>query len=236
MKTIFLPHSRMRARNSRSLSLKGRSALVTKSTRSARGTKLLVSSSCCRMTALVPGVSTTVSSRSSSAGWVRSRRNASSGRSVTSGPWRSRLMRSVVGVTPSGSTRSPSRALMKLDLPELNSPAITSRNNPASCSVASLNRWRSAACTSGPKPSSARARRPSSSCSRARRSCSRSDRNDRRRSSLPITSRVFRTLSPPQGRAGTRRRAPCPAGAGSGSRRRARSPCRRCPGGNRPRG
>jgi hypothetical protein len=32
------------------------------------------------------------------------------------------LIRSVVGVTPSGSTRSPSSALMKLDLPELNSP------------------------------------------------------------------------------------------------------------------
>ena len=46
-------------------------------------------------------------------------------------------MRSVVGVTPSGSTFSPSSALMKLDLPELNSPAITSRKSPASCSRAS---------------------------------------------------------------------------------------------------
>ena len=78
MNTIFLPHSRIRSRNSRSLSVNGRSAEVTKSTRSARGTKSRVSSSCWRMIALVPGVSTTVSSRSSSAGWVRSSRYASS--------------------------------------------------------------------------------------------------------------------------------------------------------------
>ena len=49
----------------------------------------------------------------------------------------------MVGVTPSGSTRSPSSALMKLDLPELNSPATTSRNRPASWSRASRKRRRS---------------------------------------------------------------------------------------------
>ena len=66
--TIFLPHSRICSRKPRSLSVNGRSALVTNSTRSARGTKSRVSSSCRRMMALVPGVSTTLSSRSSSAG------------------------------------------------------------------------------------------------------------------------------------------------------------------------
>ena len=41
---------------------------------------------------------------------------------------------------------------MKLDLPELNSPAITRRKSPASCSVASLKRWRSAAGRRGRTP------------------------------------------------------------------------------------
>ena len=56
--TIFLPHSRICSRKPRSLSVNGRSALVTKRTRSARGMKSRVSSSCRRMIALVPGVST----------------------------------------------------------------------------------------------------------------------------------------------------------------------------------
>ena len=54
--------------------MKGRSAEVTNSTRSERGTKSRVSSSCRRMIALVPGVSTMLSSRRTSAGWVRSSR------------------------------------------------------------------------------------------------------------------------------------------------------------------
>ena len=66
--TIFLPHSRICPRKARSLSVNGRSAEVTKSTRSARGTNSRVIASCSRMMALVPGVSTMVISRSSSAG------------------------------------------------------------------------------------------------------------------------------------------------------------------------
>ena len=55
---IFLPHSWIWAMNSRSDSVKGRSAEVTKRTRSERGTKRWVRASCSRMMALVPGVST----------------------------------------------------------------------------------------------------------------------------------------------------------------------------------
>jgi hypothetical protein len=47
--TIFLPHSRICSRKPRSLSVNGRSALVTKRTRSARGMKSRVSSSCRRV-------------------------------------------------------------------------------------------------------------------------------------------------------------------------------------------
>ena len=68
MMTIFLPHSRISAMNSRSLSVNGRSAEVTKRTRSERGTNRSVSCSCSRMMALVPGVSTTVISSRNSAG------------------------------------------------------------------------------------------------------------------------------------------------------------------------
>ena len=56
--TIFLPQSRMSARKARSLSVNGRSADVTNSTRSACGTNSLVNRSCSRKIALVPGVST----------------------------------------------------------------------------------------------------------------------------------------------------------------------------------
>jgi hypothetical protein len=69
MKTIFFPQARICSRKPRSLSVNGRSAEVTKSTRSLRGTKSRVSSSCSRMTALVPGVSTMLRSRRISAGW-----------------------------------------------------------------------------------------------------------------------------------------------------------------------
>ena len=44
---------------------------------------------------------------------------------------------------------------MKLDLPELNSPATTSRKRPVSCSRASWNRRRSSAATSEPNRSRA---------------------------------------------------------------------------------
>ena len=58
--TTFLPQSRIASRNARSLSVNGRSAEVTNSTRSARGTNSRVSASCSRRMALVPGVSTTL--------------------------------------------------------------------------------------------------------------------------------------------------------------------------------
>jgi hypothetical protein len=51
--------------------------------------------------------------------------------------WR-RLITAVVGVTPSGITSAPISALMKADLPALNSPTMTSMNRETSCSPA----WR----------------------------------------------------------------------------------------------
>ena len=45
-------------------------------------------------------------------------------------------MTEVVGVTPSGITSAPTRALMKADLPALNSPTITSRKSEVRCSAA----------------------------------------------------------------------------------------------------
>ena len=71
--TIFLPQSRIVSMNARSVSVNGRSADVTNSTRSARGTNSVVSRSCSRMIAFVPGVSTIWMSRSSSAGAVITR-------------------------------------------------------------------------------------------------------------------------------------------------------------------
>lgn len=68
--TTFFRHSQMRVKNWRSLSLNGRSALVTNMMRSARGTMLSVISWCPSTTALVPGVSTMYSPRSHSAGWA----------------------------------------------------------------------------------------------------------------------------------------------------------------------
>ena len=56
--TTLFPQPRSRSMNWRSLSVKGRSAEVTNSTRSARGAKRSVISSWRRMIALVPGVST----------------------------------------------------------------------------------------------------------------------------------------------------------------------------------
>ena len=64
--TIFLPQSRIASIKARSVSVNGRSADVTNSTKSARGTKSVVSRSCSRMIALVPGVSTM---------WMSSRRS-----------------------------------------------------------------------------------------------------------------------------------------------------------------
>ena len=135
-KTTFLPHSRIRSMKARSLSLKGRSAEVTKSTRSARGTKSSVISWWRRITALVPGVSTMLMSRSHSTGYVTTSMSCSAGRWPASSPYFRRWICAVVGVTPSARTRWPSSALMKADLPELNSPTMTSRNSSSSCSSA----------------------------------------------------------------------------------------------------
>ena len=49
-------------------------------------------------------------------------------------------MTAVVGVTPSGMTGAPIRALMKADLPALNSPTMTSRKSSARLRMAC---WRS---------------------------------------------------------------------------------------------
>ena len=65
---IFLPHFRMYRRNLTSLSAKGRSALITKMTKSALGTYSSVSRCWRSRTTLVPGVSTMLISRRISAG------------------------------------------------------------------------------------------------------------------------------------------------------------------------
>ena len=61
--TTFLPQPRICSRKARSVSVNGRSAEVTNSTRSERGTNSEVIASCSRMIALVPGVSTMWMSR-----------------------------------------------------------------------------------------------------------------------------------------------------------------------------
>ena len=130
--TIFLPQSRIAARNTRSVSVNGRSADVTNSTRSDRGTKSVVMRSCSRMIALVPGVSTTWTSRSSSTGAVRIRRPLASVSDVTASPYFSSWICAVVGVTPSSTTDRPSKALMNALFPALNSPTMTMRNSSSS--------------------------------------------------------------------------------------------------------
>mmetsp|Transcript_36572 Transcript_36572/g.114588 ORF Transcript_36572/g.114588 Transcript_36572/m.114588 type:complete len:218 (-) Transcript_36572:14-667(-) len=80
MRSTFLRQLRMRSRKTRSLSEKGRSADVTKNTRSARGMTRCVISSCPWMMALVPGVST--SATSSSHGAARSAISSASGASA----------------------------------------------------------------------------------------------------------------------------------------------------------
>ena len=135
-RTIFFPHSRMRVRNWCSLSVNGRSALVTKSTRSLRGTNSSVISWWRWMMALVPGVSTRLISCSHSigcgTGHVVDRRFAG----LDAAPYRRTVTWVVVGVTPSGSKRWPSSALMKADLPALNSPTTTSRKSSSSWRIA----------------------------------------------------------------------------------------------------
>ncbi len=69
-RTTFFPQPRICSRNARSVSVNGRSAEVTNSTRSERGTNSAVIASCSRMIALVPGVSTMWMSRRIGAGAV----------------------------------------------------------------------------------------------------------------------------------------------------------------------
>lgn len=159
--TTFLPHSRICARNWRSLSVKGRSAEVTNSTRSARGTNRRVSSPCARVMALVPGVSTTWMSRSRGAE-ARSWRTAPGSGGGAWSACRSSCTSAVVGVTPSSRMRSPSSALTSALLPELNSPTTTSRKKSSSC----CSDCRSVASSSA--SASVRASAPSSSCSTPR--------------------------------------------------------------------
>ena len=82
--TTFLPQPRICSRNARSVSVNGRSAEVTNSTRSERGTNSAVIRSCSRMIALVPGVSTMWMSRRSGTGavmtWRAGSRTCRSGR------------------------------------------------------------------------------------------------------------------------------------------------------------
>ena len=102
--TIFFPQSRMVARKSRSVSVNGRSAEVMKRTRSDRGTNSVVSRSCSRMIAFVPGVSTMWTSRSSSTGAVTTWRPSGPVPRVTVSPYFNTWICAVVGVTPSCSS------------------------------------------------------------------------------------------------------------------------------------
>ncbi len=83
---IFLPQALISFRKVRSLSVKGRSALVTKRTKSARGMNFSVSSWCLAITALVPGVSTRASSCRACEGKVRRTRPEVSSTSLILSP------------------------------------------------------------------------------------------------------------------------------------------------------
>ncbi len=130
--------------NCRSLSVKGRSAEVTKSTRSLRGIKSRVNSSCLRMTAFVPGVSTILISRKRSRGWVITATSSGEIVSRMVSPCLTSVTRVVVGIAPSCRTRAPSSALTRADLPALNSPTTTNRKNSSSRTIASRSASKSA--------------------------------------------------------------------------------------------
>jgi len=59
--------------------------------------------------------------------------------SLSASPQRTKVTRAVVGVTPSSSTYSPSKALISALLPELNSPTTTIKNSSSSCKIASFS-------------------------------------------------------------------------------------------------
>ena len=127
----------MISRNSRSLSESGRSAEITKMTKSAFGMKFSVNSSCSLRMEFVPGVSTILTVFSNSNG-KRVTRRLSRTREPGSSPCFKILIKSVVGVGPSSRTFWPNSVLTNADLPELNSPTITSKKSSSSPSTASL--------------------------------------------------------------------------------------------------
>src|SRR5918997_5799463 len=147
--TTFLPQSRISSRYPRSLSVRGRSAEVTKRTRSLRGTKPRLSSSWWRIMAFVPGVSTMAISRRNSLGYPFSRIPSLRSLSTGSSSYLNTVMRSVVGVTPSSEISASSNAFMNADLPELNSPTITSRKSSSRSACA--RRTRSTSSEGDPK-------------------------------------------------------------------------------------
>mmetsp|Transcript_17590 Transcript_17590/g.41305 ORF Transcript_17590/g.41305 Transcript_17590/m.41305 type:complete len:278 (-) Transcript_17590:551-1384(-) len=130
-KTTFLPHPLISSKKFFSLSLKGRSEEVTNKTKSALGTIRRVSCSCAEITAFVPGVSTTARSDSHGTGSLISCTSSSATPKASTcvvtdcfSPYFSTQTCAVVGSTPSATNLSPRRALMKDDLPALNSPTI----------------------------------------------------------------------------------------------------------------
>mmetsp|Transcript_7546 Transcript_7546/g.27558 ORF Transcript_7546/g.27558 Transcript_7546/m.27558 type:complete len:406 (+) Transcript_7546:1134-2351(+) len=130
--TTFFPHLRMYVKNFTSLSVIGRSAESTNKTKSARGTNSSVNRCCrCKIT-FVPGVSTMRTCCNNSAG-ISMLKNPSS---VCSRPFLFPYLNTeisfVVGKIPSATNLSPSIALMRDDLPALNSPTMTKRNNSSS--------------------------------------------------------------------------------------------------------
>ena len=115
-------------------------------TTSARCRKRRVTSSCVRKTDSRPGVSTRLRFSSSGLGWKTVSTSPARVRWM-SGPLRRITMWSVVGIGPTSITSSPSSALITLDLPEPNGPAITIRKgwlvwNRASraCSISASGR------------------------------------------------------------------------------------------------
>mmetsp|Transcript_29114 Transcript_29114/g.82065 ORF Transcript_29114/g.82065 Transcript_29114/m.82065 type:complete len:363 (+) Transcript_29114:1636-2724(+) len=133
-------------RNLTSLSVNGLSALITNRTRSARGMYSSVRRCCLCSTTLVPGVSTMLISLRRSAGRYRWNMPSASC-SVRSSllPDHLRMLISfVVGRMPSARNFFPSRALIKLDLPLLNSPTTTSRNCSSKFFMASSSKSTSA--------------------------------------------------------------------------------------------
>ena len=152
------------------LSLQGRSALVTNTTKSARGIMLFVSSVCPSITAFVPGVSTRRIFLSQGTG----RRNSNHPFLGTAWTWpflpalSSKVNTwscAVVGVTPScrylrlqiknvprkenmGLDLSPNRALIRLLLPLLNSPTTHNRKTSSRWSIVLFKRDKSSALAS----------------------------------------------------------------------------------------